>query len=39
MYEVMSKEYLAENILSMDIKAPRLAKKGYAWAVFNSKIR
>lgn len=26
-YEVMSKRYLAENILSMDIKAPRLAQK------------
>jgi glutamate synthase (NADPH/NADH) small chain len=26
-YEVISKRYLAENILSMDIKAPRLAAK------------
>lgn len=27
MFEVMKKEYLAENIVSMDIKAPKLAKK------------
>ncbi|MBV5279696.1 MAG: NADPH-dependent glutamate synthase [Campylobacteraceae bacterium] len=27
MFEVMKKEYLASNILSMDIKAPRLAQK------------
>lgn len=27
MYEVLRKEYLASNILSMDIKAPRLAHK------------
>jgi len=26
-YEIMSKKYLASNILSMDIKAPRLSKK------------
>lgn len=27
MYEVMKKEYLASNIISMDVKAPRLAQK------------
>ena len=27
MYKIMSKRYLAENILSMDIKAPRIAEK------------
>lgn len=27
MFEIMKKEYLAENIVSMDIKAPKLAKK------------
>lgn len=27
MYKIMSKKYLAENILSMDVRAPRLAQK------------
>lgn len=27
MFEVMKKEYLASNIISMDVKAPRLAQK------------
>lgn len=27
MYEVMSKKYLAKNIISMDVRAPRLADK------------
>ena len=27
MFEVMKKEYLASNIVSMDVKAPRLAQK------------
>ena len=38
MYPIVRKEKLADNIILMDIKAPRVAKES-AWSVYHRKDR
>lgn len=39
MYPIVRKEKLADNIILMDIKAPRVAKRVSAWSVYYRKDR
>lgn len=39
MYPIVRKEKLADNIILMDIKAPRVAKECHAWSVYHRKDR